>query len=366
MLGPHDGIQIAGPTLMSEPTSSSVFESVDFDDHEHVSFFCDAKSGLRAIIAIHSTGSLGGAGGGCRMWPYPSDAAALADALRLSRAMSYKLALFGVPSGGAKAVVIGDPRSDKTEALLRALGRAVDRLGGRFVIGEDVGTTEDDMQILRKETPFVMAGQRSTAPETALGVFLGLRAAVGRRLGRSGLDGVSVAVQGAGHVGARLCELLAEAGARLTVTDVDPAARERVRSATGAVVVEPEAIYDVEADVLAPCALGAILDDGTIARLRCAVVAGSANNQLARDAHADALAKRGILYAPDFVLNAGGVLGGRDAALGVDAAPDRAEAERRLAPIAETLEQVFARADREGVTPHAAAVAMATEALGRA
>lgn len=347
--------------LLYRRVTMSLFDSADFDGHEHVSFFCDTRTGLRAIVAIHSSGAFGGAGGGCRMWPYPSDAEALRDALRLSRAMSFKLALAGVPSGGAKAVVMGDPATDKTEALLGALGRAVQRLGGRFVMGEDVGTTADDMQVVRRETPYVMTSHEGTAAYTAQGVFLGLQAAVEHQLGRRDLEGVRVAVQGLGHVGASLARLLSNAGAVLTVTDVSGSACAKVGDETGARVVAPDAIYDVEAEVFAPCALGAVLNDATIPRLHCRVIAGAANNQLDRDDHAERLAEHGILYAPDFVLNAGGVIAARDS-LSATALGSK-DAVAALAPIRETLETVLGRAEREGISPHRAAMELAREAL---
>jgi leucine dehydrogenase len=288
----------------------AVFDHPDFDDHLQVSFFHDADVGLRAITAIHTLSPLGTSGGGCRMLPYASDDAALKDVLRLSRAMSYKLALAEIPAGGAKTVVIGDPARDKTEPLLRALGRAIHRLGGKYVVGEDVGTTREDMEIIAKETPFVvgrMTGGGETTAATAYGVFCGLRLAVRRQLGRD-LDGTSVAVQGVGEVGYALCKHLHAAGARLFIADARPERVELARHELGASAVELDAIYGLAVDVFAPCALGGVLDDRTIPRLRCRVVAGAANNQLAEDRHGSMLADRGILYAPDFVVNAGGLI----------------------------------------------------------
>ncbi len=348
----------------------TVFDLPDYDDHEHVSFFRDPQSGLRAIVAIHSTVPYGIAGGGCRMWPYVSDAAALSDALRLSRAMSYKLVLCDMPAGGAKSVIIADPRKDKTEALFRAMGRAVERLGGKYIIAEDVGTTEADMRIIGTETKFVVGKKTDTGPATAYGAFVCIRAAAKRALGKADLRGVRFAVQGLGGVGGRLAKLLAKDGAELVVTDVDPDAVARVVAATGARPVQPPEILEQEVDVLAPCALGAILDDRSIPKLRCKMIAGAANNQLAEERHAKALAARGILYLPDFVLNAGGVIGasqeGKQLGGGAGGADyDEVEAFRDTERLADLVEAVLRRAEHDGTTPHEAAVGMAKEKLAK-
>jgi leucine dehydrogenase len=329
----------------------TVFEEPNFDEHEHVSFFSEPAVGLRAIVAIHRSGPLGTSGGGCRMWPYASERAALRDVLRLSRAMTYKLALAELPAGGAKAVVIGRPAGDRREPLLLALGRAIDRLGGRFIAGEDVGITPDDLEVMARATPWVNRQPRPSAAATAYGVRVGMQAAVERRLGHAGLDGVTVALQGLGRVGLALGRSLAEAGARLVVTDLDARLTAEVARELGALAVEPDAIYDTLAQVFSPCALADALDGETAARLRCAVVAGSANNQLAEPRIADLLAARGILYAPDFVVNAGGVL----AAAGLDESQLRA----RLDGIGALLVAVFARAERDRVSTHEAAEQMA-------
>jgi leucine dehydrogenase len=337
-----------------------LFDARDFDEHEHVSYFADAPSGLRAIIAIHRTGPLGLAGGGCRIWPYRDEASAVRDALRLSRAMTYKLALVELPSGGAKAVVLADPR-DKTEALLLAIGRAVDRLGGRFVIGADVGTDAADLAVIGRATSWVSrdaGGERDGAAATAYGVFVGLRAAVRRRLGRELADGVTVAVQGLGRVGAALCAHLAAAGARLWVTDLDGERRARAARDLGAVAVEPDAIFDQPVEVFAPCALGDVLDATTIARLRSRVIAGSANNQLADPALADELERRGILWAPDFVINAGGAIAAASAVSRDDAT---GALRARLDTIGALLDGILARAERERTSTLSAAERTARE-----
>ena len=337
------------------------FEHPDFDDHEEVAFFSDERSGLHAIVAIHRTSALGGSGGGCRMHPYPSASRALTDALRLSRAMSHKLALMDVPAGGAKAVVIADPRHDKTEALLHALGHAVDTLHGRFIVAEDAGTNPGDMAILGEETPYVMRHAGDGAAATAEGVLLGMGEAVRHRLGAASLDGLRVGVQGVGRVGLALCRLLTRSGARVVASDLDGerlalAARELGVQALGA-----EALLEHELDVFAPCAMGEVLDDATIPRLRCAVVAGSANEQLAEARHAAQLASRGILFTPDFVLNAGGVLGAA-----TDVARGEPGACSACARIPALLHEIFERATEERVTPYEVALRMAREKCRRA
>lgn len=348
--------------------SRTVFSQPDFDEHEHVSFFFDPETKLRAIVAIHSTAPFGIAGGGCRMWPYESDEAALRDALRLSRAMSFKLALCEMPAGGAKSVIIADPRKDKTEALFRAMGRFVERLGGKYIIAEDVGTTEQDMRIIGTQTKYVVGQHTDTGPATAYGAFLGLKVAVKHGLGR-GLDGVRVAVQGTGNVGGRLCRHLHKAGAKLVIADVNEAACKKIAEETGAEIVPVQNIFDAEVDVFAPCALGGILDDASIPRIRAKVIAGAANNQLATDAHADAVAARGILYAPDFVLNAGGVIGASQEGMklgGDDSGKpiyEEAIAFKETEKVGKLLEKTLERAKRDNLTPHAAAITLAKEAI---
>jgi len=287
-----------------------VFDHPDFDDHEQVTFVCEAEAGLRAIIALHST-ALGPAFGGCRMWPYASDAAALTDALRLARGMTYKAAICALPYGGGKSVIIGDPRRHKTPALLRAMGRAVESLGGRYIVADDIGTTLEDLAVMRTATTHTAAATaaaREPLAVTAFGVFVAVRAAVRHLLGKPRLAGLRVAVQGLGNVGLPLAGYLHDAGAELIVTDLDPARTARAAHDLGAHAVEPAAIYDQPVDLFAPCALGGVLDDQTIPRLRARIVCGGANNQLAEPRHAARLAERGILYVPDYLANAGGVI----------------------------------------------------------
>ncbi len=334
----------------------SVFEHPDFE-HEEVAFVADEGAGLRAIVAVHHSGAIGASGGGCRIWPYRCEADAVTDVLRLSRAMSFKLALLDIPAGGAKCVVMADPREDKSPALLEALGRAVDRMAGRFVLAADVGTTPADLDVVARRTRYVMRGPSSADP-TARGVLACIRESVRHALGRTELRGTSVAVQGVGEVGARLAALLCREGARVVVADVDRGRAERVARELGARIEPAATIHASEVDVFAPCALGGVLDERTIGELRCSVVAGSANNQLATDACADALAARGVLFAPDFVVNAGGVLGTACSCGGVD----EPRVEDRLVAL---LRSVLEQAERTGATPHAAAVAAARARLSR-
>jgi leucine dehydrogenase len=340
----------------------AVFSAASFSDHEEVVFCNDPESGLKAIIAIHDT-TLGPALGGCRMWPYASEAEALEDVLRLARGMTYKAAMAELDFGGGKSVVIGDPRRDKTAALLTSLGRFVDSLGGRYIVAEDVGTSVPDMEIVRQVTEHVAGtargGSGDPSPATAWGVYQGIRAALEQRFGRADLEGVAVAVQGLGHVGGYLCEHLAEAGARLIVSDIDGEAVRRAEERYGAAAVGTDEIYDAEAEVFAPCALGAILDDGTIPRLKVAIVAGAANNQLAETRHGAALAKRGILYAPDYVINAGGIINISHEAPRYD----REAAFDHVAGIHDTLAELFARAEAERLPTSVMADCLAAERI---
>lgn len=348
-----------------------LFDHADFDAHEQVIFCADADAGLRAIIAIHDT-TLGPALGGCRMWPYASDAEALTDALRLSRGMTYKSAMAGLPLGGGKSVIIGNPRTGKSESLLRAMGRGVERAGGRYIVAEDSGTTVADMAVIARETAHVAGihdkatgdgGRRSgdPSPATAYGVFVGLTAAVRHALGLTDLDGLRVAVQGVGNVGGHLARLLKDAGARLILADIDAARVMVLARELGAEAATVDRIFDADVDVFAPCALGAVLNDDTIPRLRCRVVAGAANNQLGRPHHGEEVRRRGILYAPDYVINAGGIIDIHHERIGYD--PDRAI--RHIETIGPTLEAIFARADAEGQPTGVIADAMARERIGK-
>jgi leucine dehydrogenase len=287
-----------------------VFHHPDFDDHEQVVFVCDPAAGLRLIVALHST-ALGPAFGGCRMWPYASEADALTDVLRLARGMTYKAAICGLPYGGEKSVILGDARRQKTPLLLQAVGRAVDTLGGRYIVADDIGTSLEDLAVMRtvtRHTAAATVAAREPLAVTAFGVFVAIRAAVRHLLGEHRLAGLRAAIQGLGNVGGPLARYLREAGAELIVTDLDPVRAAEVAHDLGARAVDPDAIYDQPVDLFAPCALGGVLNDRTIPRLQAKIICGGANNQLAELRHATELAARGILYVPDYLANAGGVI----------------------------------------------------------
>jgi leucine dehydrogenase len=331
----------------------SLFSSPAFEDHEAVHAFFDAASGLKCFIAIHST-ARGPAAGGCRMWPYASEQAALDDALRLSRAMSYKNAVADIPLGGGKAVIIGDSATAKSAALFEAFGRAVNALGGRYWAAEDVGLSPGDLAHSRRTTHYVAgleggaAASGDPSPVTAEGVSRGIALCVRRALAK-GLDGVTVAIQGVGHVGAGLADKLAAQGARLVISDVNPAAARAVAQRTGATIVEGDAIFDAPAQVFAPCALGGAITAETLARLSATVVAGGANNQLAGPDVGRALFERGVLYAPDFVINGGGIINiaAEIRAIERREAYEPAWVEAKLAKMIETLDEVLRRSVAE-------------------
>lgn len=291
----------------------NLFETIATCGHEEVVFCHNKEAGLRAIIAIHNT-ALGPALGGLRMWPYETEDEALADVLRLARGMTYKSAVAGLNLGGGKAVILGDPKTDKTEVLFRALGRFIDSLNGRYITAEDVGTDVNDMEIVFQETDHVVGvhqihgGSGDPSPFTAYGVLQAMRASLRRRYGKEDLGEHSYAVQGVGHVGYHVVRLLREEGAKCFVCDVDPEKVDRAVAELGAEAVSPEEIYDVDADVFSPSALGAVISEETIPRLRCQIIAGAANNQLADEGCGDEIDRRGILYAPDYAANAGGLM----------------------------------------------------------
>ena len=347
----------------------SLWDFPDFDDHEAVHFVTDRASGLRAIIAIHST-HLGPAGGGTRMWHYADPAQGVADVLRLSRGMSYKNAMAGLAMGGGKAVVLAGPDRAKSPELIAAFGRAVDRLGGAYVTAEDVGMSVDDMVAISKQTRFVAglpvaqgAVGGDPGPHTSYGVYLGVRAAARRALAKDSLAGLHIAIQGAGSVAGGLARLAARDGARITVADIDGARAQRLADEVGGAVVAPEAIMTTQADILSPNALGAILTAESIAALQAPVVAGGANNQLAVPADGDRLQARGILYAPDYVINAGGIINVSTEYLKDG---DEAEVRRRIERIPVRLEEIWAESEASGRNPAAVADAMAQRLIGRA
>jgi len=346
----------------------AVWDLPDFDAHEGVHFFSDPASGLRAIIAIHST-HLGPAAGGTRFWHYADANDAVTDALRLSRGMSFKNAMAGLPVGGGKGVILADRDRSKTPEMLAAFGRAIESLGGRYITAEDVGMGEADLVAIGKETRHVSGlpvgeghAGGDPGPSTAMGVFLGVKAAIRRALGKDNANGVHVAVQGVGSVGGGLARLLAAEGAKLTVADVDQARAEALAAELGASVVDAGQILSVEADVVSPCALGAILTAESIGRLNTLVVAGGANNQLATPEDGDRLHARGILYAPDYVINAGGIINVTLEYLGQG---DRAEVQARLQRIPGRLETIWAESASTGETAAGVADRMAMKLIGR-
>ena len=339
----------------------------DFDSHEALHFVTDEASGLRAIIAMHST-HLGPAAGGSRFWHYADDADALTDALRLSRGMSYKNAMAGLPLGGGKAVVLANADRSKSPDLLAAFGRAIDRLGGNYVTAEDVGMSVSDMIEIARQTKFVAGLPVETGvggdpgPHTSLGVFLGIKAAVKRALGKDRLDGLHLTLQGAGSVAGGVARHAAAEGARLTIADVDAARAQALAQLCNATVVDPSEIMSVEADVFSPNALGAILDEASIAALNAPIVAGGANNQLKTDEDGQRLMDRGILYAPDYVINAGGIINVSTEYLRDG---DMDLVRERIDAIPGRLEMIWSDSAATGRDPAAVADAMAQKLIGR-
>jgi len=337
----------------------SVFESPSFDKHELVHFASDSVTGLQTIIAVHST-ALGSACGGCRLWSYPSSDEALEDALRLSRGMSFKNALAGIPLGGGKAVIMAEPGM-KTPELMRAFGRVVESLGGRYITAEDVGVTVQDMQYVAEQTRYVHGLPHENraggdpSPYTAQGVFLGMKAALVHRFGRSDFHGIRVLVQGVGNVGFNLCKLLHAAGAELIVADINETNLERVKASLPVTVVGVENLMAQPADIFSPCALGAVLNDKTIPILNSQIVAGGANNQLANEKHGELLRQRGILYAPDYVINSGGII---NVWSEMESLPRESVCDK-VSKIYETTLKIFEKADEQGSTSNRVADAMA-------
>jgi len=347
----------------------SVFQHVEFEQHEQVAFFHDASSGLKAIVAIHDT-QLGPALGGCRMWPYESESQAITDVLRLSKGMTYKSALANLKLGGGKSVIIGHPRRDKTQALLESMGRCLDSLGGRYIAAEDSGTGVADLKVMSKHTPYVagihdrpglMGGRNNgdPSPATAYGVFVGLQAAVQARFGSHSLQGLKVAIQGVGNVGYRLAQHLHAAGAQLYVSDIYPDAVAKAQAELGARVVSSEEILSLDVDVFAPCAMGAVLNDASIGALKAKVVAGAANNQLESECHDRKLHEKGILYAPDFAINAGGIIDIYYERVGYD--PQQVK--NHVEGISSTLSMIFERSRMESRPTGAIALELAKEKI---
>lgn len=339
----------------------SVFEQLGKRSHEQVVFCYDEVTGLKAIVAIHDT-TLGPALGGCRMWSYSDEKSALRDVLRLSRGMTYKSAAAGLNLGGGKAVIIGDSREMKSEMLFRSYGRFVQGLGGRYITAEDVGTSVQDMEWVMMETDHVVGISRSLggsgdpSPFTAVGVHEGMKSSLKWSTGNESLAGKTVAVQGVGHVGAYLVEHLVKDGAKVVIADIDKDNLKRTTDRFPSVTVVPaDSIYDVDCDIFAPCALGAVINDNTISRLKCSIVAGSSNNILDRDDHAQALADKGITYAPDYVVNAGGLINVANELEGYNSE----RSTRQVRGIYDITTSIFKIARDEGITTLQAANTLA-------
>ncbi|SFS92659.1 Glu/Leu/Phe/Val family dehydrogenase [Marininema halotolerans] len=341
-----------------------LFDYLSKYDYEQLIFCQDENSGLKAIIAIHDT-TLGPALGGTRMWTYASEEDAIVDALRLARGMTYKNAAAGLNLGGGKTVIIGDPKTDKNEAMFRAFGRFIQGLNGRYITAEDVGTTVEDMDLIHEETRFVtgispeFGSSGNPSPVTAYGCYMGMKAAAKEAFGDDSLEGRTVAVQGVGSVAYHLCKYLHDEGAKLIVTDINQENLARAVNDFDAQTVDPDSIYDVDCDIFSPCALGAVINDDTVNRLKCKVIAGSANNQLKDNEHGDILQEKGIFYAPDYVINSGGVINVADELIGYN----RERAMRRVEGIYGTILRVFEIAKRDRIPSYLAADRMAEERI---
>jgi len=352
-------------TLMAEDKkqlqASLVLEEIPIPGYEKVIKVTDQKAGLKAIIAIHNT-TMGHALGGTRIYPYPTFDAALTDALRLSKGMTYKSSVAETGLGGGKSVIIADPKKDKTESLLLAFGQAVNQLEGKYICAEDAGSTTQDMMIIKKATPFVVGlphekSSGDPSPFTAWGTFLGVKSVLKKIYNNDSLQGKKIAVQGLGSVGARLAELLFWQGASLILSDIDTSKAETLAKRFGAKLCLPDEILYTECDVLAPCAMGGVLNSDSIPKFRCQAVAGCANNQLLKDSDADELMKRGILYAPDFVINAGGLIN-----VTQELEPDGYQvnqARDRVSKLYEELMFIYEIAERNQYSTHTAAIALA-------
>ncbi|MBO8163111.1 MAG: Glu/Leu/Phe/Val dehydrogenase [Brevibacillus sp.] len=343
-----------------------IFEYMQRYDYEQLLLCQDQASGLRAIIAIHDT-TLGPALGGTRMWTYDSEEEAIIDALRLARGMTYKAAAAGLNLGGGKAVIIGDPRKDKSEALFRAFGRFIQGLNGRYITAEDVGTTVADMDAIHQETDYVtgvspaFGSSGNPSPVTAYGVYRGMKAAAKVAFGSDNLSGKVVAVQGVGNVAYNLCKHLHEEGAYLVVTDIHEENVNRVVTDFGAKAVGVREIFSVECDIFSPCALGAVINDDTIPLLKAKVIAGAANNQLKEERHGDLIHEKGFIYAPDYVINAGGLINVADELHGYN----RERALKKVEGIYDNILLVFEIAERDGIPSYKAADRMAEERIAR-
>lgn len=341
-----------------------VFKRMVEYDYEQIVFCQDKETGLEAIIVIHDT-TLGPALGGARMWAYNNEEEALIDALRLARGMTYKTAAAGVNLGGGKAVIIGDPRKDKSEEMFRALGRFINNLGGRYITAEDVGTTVHDMDIIHNETDYVLGTSPGSgasgdpSPITAYGIYKGMKASAKEAFGNDSLAGKTIAVQGVGNVAYKLCGHLHNEGAHLIVTDINKDAVKRAVEAYDATAVKPDDIYEVDCDIFSPCALGAVINDNTIPKLKAKIVAGSANNQLESSKHGELLFQHGIVYAPDYVINSGGVINVAEELNGYN----KENAMKKVEKIYDQLGKVFEISKRDNIPTNLAADRLAEERI---
>lgn len=342
-----------------------IFDYLEKYDYEQLVFCQDKNSGLKAIIAIHDT-TLGPALGGTRMWTYASEEDAIIDALRLARGMTYKAAAAGLNLGGGKTVIIGDPRKHKSEELFRAFGRFIQGLNGRYITAEDVGTTVADMDMIHLETEFVtgvspaFGSGGNPSPVTAYGVYKGMKASAVEAYGSDSLAGKVVAVQGVGNVAYSLCQYLHEEGAKLIVTDINKENVERAVRHFGATAVGIDEIYGVDCDIFSPCALGAVINDNTIPQLKAKVIAGSANNQLKEERHGDLIHEMGIVYAPDYVINAGGLINVGDELLGTY---NKERAMKKVETIYDTILKIFEISKRDAIPAYQAADKLAEERI---
>lgn len=353
--------------LNEKEISGPIFGSESFKNHEQLVFCQDDETGLKAIIGIHST-TLGPALGGTRMWQYDNEADAIRDVLRLSRGMSYKASISGLNLGGGKAVIIGDSRKDKTDALMRKFGQFVNSLSGRYITAEDVGITTHDMEMVKLETdhvtgiPMSMGGSGDPSPVTAYGVFMGMKAAAKYKWGSDILEGKKVLVQGIGHVGETLVRHLTNAGALVTINDIHEDRLQEVKRTYSAQIFRGDDIFESDMDIYAPCALGATVNDHSIAKMNCEIIAGAANNQLANESiHGEMLKAKGILYAPDFLINAGGLIN----VYSEIAHYTKEESLRKTEDIYNTTLDIFKKSEIDNITTHSAALKIAIDRISK-
>ncbi|MDX2303754.1 MAG: Glu/Leu/Phe/Val dehydrogenase [Microscillaceae bacterium] len=352
--------------MTKEKLTSSIFTQISQSEHEQVVFCQDAASGLKAIIAIHNT-VLGPAAGGTRMWMYEDESEALHDVLRLSRGMTFKNAIAGLNLGGGKAVIIGDPRKDKTEVLFRSFGKFIKNLNGKYITAEDVGVSTEDMKFIAQETQFVagkpdyLGGGGDPSPVTAYGVYMGMKAAAKKIYGNDSLEGKKIALQGVGHVGEHLLGYLIKENMRVYISDFYADRAKEVAAKYQVTVVDKESIYDQDVDIYAPCALGATINDDTLKRLKCDIIAGAANNQLAdENIHGDLCKEKGILYVPDFLINSGGIINVYYEVVGNY---NREQAYKHAEKIYDYTLNIFQKAEKEQTNTHKAALNLALERI---